>query len=52
MIANPIDIEQPDDVVLAEVDRVWSQLRHVPVGGTLAEETATLELDAPAAARA
>jgi catechol-2,3-dioxygenase len=42
--ANPIDIHQPDDVVLAEVDRVWHQLRHVPVGGRLTEETATLQL--------
>jgi catechol 2,3-dioxygenase len=42
--ANPIDIEQPDDAVLAEVDRVWARLRHVPVGGRLSEESATLEL--------
>ena len=42
--ANPIDIEQPDPVVMAEVDRVWNELRHVPVGGRLAEETATLQL--------
>jgi catechol-2,3-dioxygenase len=42
--ANPIDIHQPDDVVLAEVDRVWHRLRHVPVGGRLTEETASLQL--------
>jgi len=42
--ANPIDIEKPDAVVVAEVDRVWNELRHVPVGGRLAEETATLQL--------
>jgi catechol-2,3-dioxygenase len=42
--ANPIDIEQPDEAVMAEVDRIWHQLRHVPVGGRLAEETPTLEL--------
>lgn len=41
--ATPIDVEQSDDAVLAEVDRVWHQLRHVPIGGRLAEETATLE---------
>ena len=29
-VANPIDIEQPDDVVLAEVDRLWDKVRHVP----------------------
>ena len=42
--ANPIDIEQPDAAVLAEVDRVWNELRDVPVGGRMAEETATLQL--------
>jgi catechol 2,3-dioxygenase len=41
--ATPIDIEQPDDVVMAEVDRVWQQLRHVPVGGRMAEESPTLQ---------
>jgi catechol-2,3-dioxygenase len=40
--ANPIDIHQADAAVLAEVDRIWEQLRHVPVGGRLSEETATL----------
>jgi len=38
----PIDIEQPDDVVMAEVDRVWHGLRDVPVGGRMADESATL----------
>src|SRR5215475_15198209 len=42
--ANPIDIEQPDAVVLAEVDRVWNELRHVPVGGRMDNETATLQV--------
>ena len=42
--ANPIDIHQPDEAVLAEVDRVWHQLRHVPVGGRLTEETASLQV--------
>jgi len=45
---NPIDIEQPDAAVLAEVDRVWEELRHVPVGGRLEQETATLQLARPA----
>ena len=40
--ANPIDIEQPDEVVMAEVDRLWETLRDVPVGGRLAEEPASL----------
>jgi catechol 2,3-dioxygenase len=42
--ANPIDIEQPDEAVLAEVDRVWTALRHVPVGGRMTDESATLEV--------
>jgi catechol 2,3-dioxygenase-like lactoylglutathione lyase family enzyme len=42
--ASPIDIERPDEVVLAEVDRLWEQLRHVPVGGRMADEPATLEV--------
>jgi catechol-2,3-dioxygenase len=42
--ANPIDIEQADDAVMAEVDRVWNALRHVPVGGRMTDETATLQL--------
>ena len=42
--ASPIDIEQSDEAVLAEVDRLWNQLRHVPVGGRLAEEAATVEV--------
>jgi catechol 2,3-dioxygenase-like lactoylglutathione lyase family enzyme len=40
--AHPIDIERPDEAVLAEVDRLWDELRHVPVGGQLAQEPATL----------
>ena len=43
-VANPIDIEQPDEVVLAEVDRLWEQVRHVPVGGTMADEPAALQI--------
>ena len=42
--ANAIDIEQPDAAVLAEVDRVWNELRQVPVGGRMTDETATLGL--------
>jgi catechol-2,3-dioxygenase len=46
--ANPIDIERPDADVLADVDRVWHELRDVPVGGRMREETATLEVSRPA----
>jgi catechol 2,3-dioxygenase-like lactoylglutathione lyase family enzyme len=45
--ANPIDIEQPDQAVLAEVDRLWERLRHVPVGGRMADEPGTLEVEVP-----
>jgi hypothetical protein len=26
------------------VDRLWNDVRHVPVGGTMADEPATLEI--------
>jgi hypothetical protein len=41
---KPIDIEQSDEAVLAEVDQLWNQLRDVPVGGRMSDETATLEV--------
>lgn len=43
-VANPIDIEQPDDLVMAEVDALWARVRDVPVGGEMAEPAATLEI--------
>jgi catechol-2,3-dioxygenase len=42
--ANPIDIERPDEAVLADVDRLWTQLRDVPVGGRMTDEAATIEV--------
>jgi hypothetical protein len=39
---SPITIEQPDEAVMVGVDRVWAYLRHVPVGGRMEHETATL----------
>ncbi len=42
--ANPIDIERSDDAVLTDVDRVWNELRDVPVGGRSADETETVEV--------
>jgi catechol-2,3-dioxygenase len=41
--SDPIDLEQPDEAIIAEVDRVWERLRHVPVGGRMEHETATLQ---------
>ena len=45
---SPIDIEQPDAAVLAEVDRVWRELGHVPLGGRMADEAPTLAPAGPA----
>jgi catechol-2,3-dioxygenase len=45
--SDPIDIEQSDAAVLAEVDRVWKRIGHVPIGGQMAHESATLRTDAP-----
>jgi hypothetical protein len=32
MIGIPIDIDRPEAEILAEIDRVWEQTRHVGVG--------------------
>jgi len=32
MIGVPIDIDRPDAEIMAEIDRVWQQTRHVAVG--------------------
>jgi catechol-2,3-dioxygenase len=42
--ANPIDLEQSDEAIMAEVDRVWNQLRHVPMGGRMTDERPTLQV--------
>jgi len=44
-IAHSIDIEQPDEVVLAEVNKLWERLRHVRMGERMANEPASLQLD-------
>jgi catechol 2,3-dioxygenase-like lactoylglutathione lyase family enzyme len=44
-IAHLIDIHQPDDRVMAEVDALWMRLRHVGIGERMANEPATLQLD-------
>jgi catechol 2,3-dioxygenase len=35
VVSEPINLEQSDEAVMADVDRVWQRLRHVPVGGTI-----------------
>jgi catechol 2,3-dioxygenase-like lactoylglutathione lyase family enzyme len=44
-IAHLIDIHQPDEVVMAEVDALWERLRHVGMGERMANEPASLQLD-------
>jgi hypothetical protein len=44
-IAHLIDIDQPDAMVLAEVDALWERLRHVGMGERMADEPASLQLD-------
>jgi catechol 2,3-dioxygenase-like lactoylglutathione lyase family enzyme len=44
-IAHSIDIEQPDEKVLVEVDQLWERLRHVGMGERMADEPASLQLD-------
>ena len=39
-----IYVRDPDDAVLAEVDRLWNEVRHVPVGGTMTDEPAMLQI--------
>jgi catechol-2,3-dioxygenase len=33
MIGVPIDVQRSDAEIMADVDRVWEQVRHVPMGG-------------------
>ncbi|HXV81968.1 MAG TPA: hypothetical protein VEG60_18995, partial [Candidatus Binatia bacterium] len=44
-IAHLIDIERPDEDVLAQVDQLWERLRHVAMGERMVNEPATLQLD-------
>jgi len=44
-IAHLIDIEQSDEAVMAEVDKLWERLRHVGMGERMLNEPATLQLD-------
>lgn len=39
-LAINVDLDQPDEVLMATVDRVWREVRHVPVGGELAPDAA------------
>lgn len=37
--ALPIDLDQPNDIILAEVDRAWDGLRDVRIGGEINADT-------------
>ena len=41
-ISVPVDLDRPDADILADIDRVWEQTRHVPMGS--APDEATLEV--------
>ena len=44
VVSNPIDLEQSDEAILAEVDQLWQRVRDVGVGERLREEPATVQL--------
>lgn len=44
-VSMPIDLEQSDEAILSEVERLWQRVRHVGVGERMADEPATLRMD-------
>ena len=42
-VSLPIDLEQSDEAILAEVDKLWQRVRHVGLGEKLSEEPPTLQ---------
>ena len=44
VVSNPIDLEQSDEAILAEVEKLWQRVRNVGVGERLPEEPATVQL--------
>ena len=42
-VSLPVDLEQSDEAILAEVDKLWQRVRHVGVGEKMAEEPPTLQ---------
>jgi len=44
-IAHLVDIHQPDEAVMAEVDALWKRLCHIGMGERMANEPASLQLD-------
>jgi hypothetical protein len=44
-VSVPIDLEQPDDAILGEVEKLWRKVRHVGMGERMADEPATLKMN-------
>ena len=44
-IAHLVDIHQPDEAVMAEVDALWKRLCHIGMGERMVNEPASLQLD-------
>jgi catechol 2,3-dioxygenase-like lactoylglutathione lyase family enzyme len=42
-VSLPVDLEQSDEAILAEVDELWQRVRHVGVGERMTEEPAKLQ---------
>jgi catechol 2,3-dioxygenase-like lactoylglutathione lyase family enzyme len=44
-VSVPIDLELPDEAILAEVEKLWRKVRHVGMGERMADEPATLKMN-------
>ena len=42
-VSLPVDLEQSDEAILAEVDKLWQRVRHIGVGEKMPEEPPTLQ---------
>ena len=42
-VSIPVDLEQSDETILAEVDQLWARVRDVGVGERMPDEPATLQ---------
>jgi catechol 2,3-dioxygenase-like lactoylglutathione lyase family enzyme len=41
-VSVPVDLEQPDEAIVAEVDKLWARVRDVGIGERMKEEPPTL----------
>jgi catechol-2,3-dioxygenase len=42
-VSNPIDLEQSDAAILAEIDRLWQRVRDIGLGERMPQEPPTLQ---------